>query len=107
MARSGLLHVPGDECRQAEGRRALCFDLQPQFRRPPGPRRPHASGQPRNGRGRCRDRSFDGRADALMADPAGAASSLLTGTLVTASISAASAAIAWIAVNFFADPLLE
>src|SRR4051812_10657258 len=66
MARSGLFHVPGDECRQAEGRRALCFDLQPQFRRPPGPRRSHASGLACNGCCCCCYRAPDGRADALM-----------------------------------------
>ena len=65
MARSGLQHVPGHERRQAEGRRALCVHLQPQLRRPPGPRRTHASGVAGDGGGGGGDRASDGCADAL------------------------------------------
>ena len=50
LARRRLLDVPGDEPRQARARRALRVDLQPQLRRPPGRRRPHAPRQPRDGR---------------------------------------------------------
>ena len=46
MARAGLLGVPGDEPGQSAARRALRLDLQPQFRRPPGPGRAHASVSP-------------------------------------------------------------
>ena len=45
-----LLHVPGDECRQAGARRTLRLHLEPQFRGPPGPRRTHPSGQSGHGR---------------------------------------------------------
>ena len=55
VARAGLFDVSGDERRPPERRRALRVDVQPQLRRPPGSRRPHPSGQPRNGRG-CRRR---------------------------------------------------
>src|SRR4051812_31133739 len=65
MARSGLLHVPGDECRQTEGRRALRVHLQPQLRRPPGPRWAHASGVAGDGRCGGGNRPPDGRADAV------------------------------------------
>ena len=43
MARARMLDVPRDERRQARAGRALRVDVQPQFRRPPGRRRPHAS----------------------------------------------------------------
>ena len=45
----GLLHVPGDEPGQADARRALRLDLQPQLRGPPGPRRPHPPDEPGHG----------------------------------------------------------
>ena len=51
MARGRLQHVPGDEPRQARAGRTLCLDLEPQLRRPPRPRRPHAPGLARDGRG--------------------------------------------------------
>ena len=59
LARARLLHVPRHERRQAEPRRALRFHLEPQLRRPPGPRRAHASGEPGDGRGRRGDRPPD------------------------------------------------
>ena len=52
VARAGLLDVPGDERRPAGARRALRLHQQPQFRRPPGRRRPHPSGEPGDGGGR-------------------------------------------------------
>ena len=64
MARARLLHVPRDEPRQARPRRALRLDLEPQLRRPPGPRRPHAPGQPRDGGGGGGDGAPDGRPEA-------------------------------------------
>ena len=39
-----------------QARRALRLDLEPQFRRPPGPRRTHPSGEPGHGRRRRRHR---------------------------------------------------
>src|SRR5215469_8246133 len=65
MARARLLHVPGDECGQAATGRALRFDLEPQFRRPPGPWRPHAFALTSNGRCRSRHRPLDGCPNAL------------------------------------------
>ena len=50
MARAGLLDVPRDERRPARAGRALRVDVEPQFRRPAGRRRPHASRQPGDGR---------------------------------------------------------
>ncbi len=47
----GLLDVPGHECRPARAGPALRLDLEPQLRGPSGPRRPHASRQPGDGRG--------------------------------------------------------
>ena len=55
LARARLLHVPRDESRQAQARRALRLDLEPQFRRPPGLQGPHPSGVAGHGGGR-RDR---------------------------------------------------
>ena len=52
MARAGLLDVPRDERRSSRAGRALRVDVQPQFRRPAGRRRPHASRQPGDGGGR-------------------------------------------------------
>ena len=66
MARSGLFHVPGDECRQAEAGRTLRLHLQPQFRRPSGPRRAHASGFAGDGGGGGDYRPSDGCAHALI-----------------------------------------
>ena len=54
MAPARMLDVPGDERRQAGTRGALRVDFEPQFRRPPGNRRAHASREPCDGRG-CRD----------------------------------------------------
>ena len=51
MARAGLLDVPCHERRQAGAGRALRLDLEPQFRRPSGPRRTYASRQPCDGGG--------------------------------------------------------
>ncbi len=51
MARARLLHVPGDERRQAGTRRALRFHLEPQFRGPAGLQGPHASRVARHGGG--------------------------------------------------------
>ena len=50
VARAGLLHVPGHEPRQAGRGRALCLDVQPQLRRPPGTGWPHPPGLPRRRR---------------------------------------------------------
>ena len=50
MARSVLLDVPGHEPRQADAGPALRQHLEPQFRGPPGPERPHASAVARHGR---------------------------------------------------------
>ena len=58
MARARLLDVPGHERRPAGAGRALRLDQQPQFRRPPGRRRPHPPGQPRHGRRRRGARPF-------------------------------------------------
>ena len=55
MARARLLHVPGDEPRQAPAGRALRLDLEPQFRGPAGLQGPHPPGLARDG-GRRRDR---------------------------------------------------
>ncbi len=52
VARGRLQHVPGDEPRQARAWRTLRIDLQPQLRRPPRQRRPHAPRLPRHGRRR-------------------------------------------------------
>ena len=51
LARAGLLHVPGHERRQAPAGRALRLHLEPQLRRPPGPRRAHPPDEPGHGRG--------------------------------------------------------
>ena len=51
VARARLLDVPGDERRPARAGRALRLDHQPQFRRPPGRRRPHPPGEPGDGGG--------------------------------------------------------
>ena len=61
MARAGLLDVSRDERRFSRSRRALRIHDQPQFRRTPGARRPHASDEPRDGRGRCTDRAHHRR----------------------------------------------
>src|ERR1700682_282937 len=58
MARAGLLDVPRDEPRQAETRRALRLDLEPQFRGPPGIQGPHAPGLANNGGGGSDRRAF-------------------------------------------------
>ena len=55
MARAGLLDVPRHEPRQAQPRRALRLDLEPQFRGPSGIQGPHPSGVAGHGGG-CRDR---------------------------------------------------
>ena len=52
MAHPGLLDVPGHERRPARTRPALRLDLEPQLRRPAGPRRAHPSGEPGDGRRR-------------------------------------------------------
>ena len=62
MARAGLLDVPRHERRHPRRRRALRLDEQSQFRRPAGPRRPHAPGQPGDGRGGGDRRPVHGRA---------------------------------------------
>src|ERR1700722_808766 len=62
MARARLLHVPRDERRPARAGRTLRLDVEPQFRRPPGPRRPHASDEPRHGRSGGDCRASGGRA---------------------------------------------
>jgi homoaconitase/3-isopropylmalate dehydratase large subunit len=61
MAARRLLDVPRDEPRPAEPGRALRGHLEPQLRRPAGPRRAHASDEPGDGRGRGRDRTAHGR----------------------------------------------
>ena len=66
MARARLLDVPGDERRPAGARRALRVDVEPQFRRPPGHRRPHASGQSGDGRRRGDRRAFRRRASTFL-----------------------------------------
>ena len=43
LARTGMLDVPRHESRHSFARRALRLDQQSQLRRPPGPRRTHAS----------------------------------------------------------------
>ena len=58
MAQPGLLDVPGHEPRQARPRRAGRFDLEPQLRGPPGPRRAHPPGVAGRGRGHGRRRPF-------------------------------------------------
>ena len=61
VARARLLDVPGDERRPAGARRALRLHQQPQLRRPPGRRRPHAPGQPGDGRRRAAGHFVDVR----------------------------------------------
>ena len=68
MARARMLDVPRHEPGQAQARRALRLDLEPQLRRPPGPRRPHPPRQPRDGGGGGGHRPSDGRAQAFL-DP--------------------------------------
>ena len=58
VARARVLHVPGHERRPAGARRALRVHVQPQFRGPPGRRRPHPSRQPRDGGGRGHGGAF-------------------------------------------------
>jgi 3-isopropylmalate dehydratase small subunit len=55
LAHGRLLDVPGHEPGHPRAGRALRVDLQPQLRRPPGPRRPHPPRVPADG-GRRRDR---------------------------------------------------
>ena len=64
MARAGLLDVRRHERRHRPARRALRLDLEPQFRRPPGPRRAHPSAEPGDGGGGRRHRPFHRRAPA-------------------------------------------
>ena len=66
VARAGLLDVPRDERRPARAGRALRVDVESQFRRPPGRRRPHAPGQPGDGGGRRDRRAFRRRAPARL-----------------------------------------
>ncbi len=61
MARAGLLDVPGDEPGQGAAARALRVDVEPQLRRPSGPRRAHAPDVAGHGRCGCRHRPPDGR----------------------------------------------
>ena len=49
MAGVGMLDVSGHESGHPAAGRTLCFNQQPQFRRPAGPRRTHAPGQPHDG----------------------------------------------------------
>src|SRR5450432_201017 len=66
MARARLFNVPRDERRQAGARRALCLDIESQFRRPPGQRRTYPPRKSCNG-GRCRDcRTFRRRASTCL-----------------------------------------
>ena len=58
VARARLLHVPGDESRQARAGRALRLHLEPQLRRPAGLQGPHPSGVPGHGRRRRGRRAF-------------------------------------------------
>ena len=51
MARAGLLAVRRRQRRTGRARAALRVHVQPQLRRPPGPRRPHPPGQPGGGGG--------------------------------------------------------
>src|SRR3546814_5355 len=51
MERARRLDVPCDERRQTRTRRTLRLNVEPQLRRPSGPRRPHASRLPRHGGG--------------------------------------------------------
>ena len=62
MARARLLDVPCHEPRQAQSRRALRLDLEPQFRRPPGLQGPHPPGVAGHGRRRGDSRAFRRRA---------------------------------------------
>ena len=62
LARAGLLDVPRHEPGQAQARRALRLDLEPQLRRPPGLQGPHASGVAGDGGGRGDRRPFRRRA---------------------------------------------
>ncbi len=73
MAHGRLLDVPRDEPRPARPGRALCVDLEPQLRGPPGPRRPHASALAGHGRGGGGDRTADGcaRSELIGGMPAG------------------------------------
>jgi 3-isopropylmalate dehydratase small subunit len=66
MAPAGLLDVPGDERRPPEPGRALCLDLESQFRGPPGCRRTHSSRQPGDGRRRRDCRSLRRRPAAFV-----------------------------------------
>ena len=52
MARARLLHVPRDEPGHPCAWRALCIDVQPKFRRPPGPRRADPFDEPVSRRAR-------------------------------------------------------
>ena len=58
MARVRMFDVSGDEPGHLVARRALCFDQQSQFRRPPGPRRAHTPRQSGNGGGGGNRRTF-------------------------------------------------
>ena len=70
VARARLLHVPRHEPRQAGARRALRFDLEPQFRGTPGLQGPHPSGVAGHGRGGRHRRPLRRRAGvAVNADP--------------------------------------
>ena len=60
MARTRVLDVPGHESRSIETGPALCVDVEPQFRRPPGLQRPHASGVADHGGRRRPRRAFRG-----------------------------------------------
>ena len=58
VARSGLFHVRGHERRRRRAAgRALRFDVEPQFRRPPGTGRANASDESEHGRGGGRHRT--------------------------------------------------
>ena len=62
LARAGLLDVPGHESRQAETRRALRLDLEPQLRRPSGLQGTYSSGVAGDGGGGRDRRPFRRRA---------------------------------------------
>src|SRR5579864_5257304 len=61
MALARMLDVPWDEPGQGAAARALCLDLQPQFRRPAGTGRPNSSDVARDGRSGRNHRPPDGR----------------------------------------------
>jgi 3-isopropylmalate dehydratase small subunit len=85
-AGSGLLDVPGDERGSIAARGTLCGHVEPELRRPPGPRRQNSPGEPRDGgrRGDCGSLHRRSRSDGTRGDSGGRAMKpfkTLTGTV--------------------------